>query len=212
VFLHGFASSARSTKGTYLADRLSRYGIDLLRPDLNHPDFRTMTMTGMLDLVSTEIDRLGRGVTLIGSSLGGTLAVLAAERLGLRVERLVLMAPAVMFGREGHHLLPADKIDAWRRTGATSFFHHGLGAERVLDYAFYDDSLRYDPFGAAFTQPTIAFQGVRDTAVEPAAVEAFAASRPNVTLTMLDDDHQLTASLPRMWSDIEAFLGLGPKP
>jgi hypothetical protein len=27
-------------------------------------------------------------------------------------------------------------------------------------------------------------------------------------LSLLDDDHQLTASLPRIWSDIEPFLGL----
>ena len=39
-------------------------------------------------------------------------------------------------------------------------------------------------------------------------VAAFARERRNVTLTMLDDDHQLIASLPRMWKDVEAFLGL----
>jgi hypothetical protein len=39
-------------------------------------------------------------------------------------------------------------------------------------------------------------------------VEQFARTRPNVTLSLLDDDHQLIASLPRMWNDVEAFLGL----
>ena len=27
-------------------------------------------------------------------------------------------------------------------------------------------------------------------------------------LALLDDDHQLIASLPRMWTDIRAFLGV----
>jgi hypothetical protein len=27
-------------------------------------------------------------------------------------------------------------------------------------------------------------------------------------LTLLDDDHQLIASLPRIWSDMTVFLGL----
>jgi hypothetical protein len=27
-------------------------------------------------------------------------------------------------------------------------------------------------------------------------------------LSLLDDDHQLIASLPRMWVDVERFLGL----
>jgi hypothetical protein len=39
-------------------------------------------------------------------------------------------------------------------------------------------------------------------------VEQFARDRSNVTLSLLDDDHQLAASLPRMWLDIEPFLGL----
>ncbi len=36
----------------------------------------------------------------------------------------------------------------------------------------------------------------------------FANARPNVTLSLLDDDHQLIASLPRMWNDVAPFLGL----
>ena len=39
-------------------------------------------------------------------------------------------------------------------------------------------------------------------------MEAFAKARPNVTLSLVDDDHQLIASLPRMWTDIRAFLGV----
>ena len=63
---------------------------------------------------------------------------------------------------------------------------------------------------ARFAQPTLIFQGRRDRAVEPRSVELFARTRPNVTLTMLDDDHQLVASLPRIWSGIESLLNLAP--
>ena len=31
---------------------------------------------------------------------------------------------------------------------------------------------------------------------------------PNVTLSLVEDDHQLIASLPRIWDDVEPFLGL----
>jgi hypothetical protein len=37
-------------------------------------------------------------------------------------------------------------------------------------------------------------------------VEEFARDRPNVTLSLLQDDHQLIASLPRMWESIAPFL------
>src|SRR6266508_3817793 len=84
-----------------------------------------------------------------------TLAILAAARLRARVSRLVLLAPAVMFAKPGHHLLPPERIDEWRRRGALPFFHYADNAERLLNYAFYDDSLRHDPFDVAFTQPTL---------------------------------------------------------
>jgi pimeloyl-ACP methyl ester carboxylesterase len=208
-YLHGFASSARSTKGQYLAERLREQGVTLHAPDFNQPAFATLTMTRMLDQLATHLsDAEPEPATLIGSSLGGTLAILAAARFAERIDRLVLLAPAVMFAKDGHHLLPPERVAEWRRRGALPFFHHGLGSDALLNFAFYEDSLRYDAFHATFTQPTLVFQGMRDTAVDPRTVELFARDRPNITLSLLDDDHQLTASVPRIWSSMQPFLGL----
>ena len=71
------------------------------------------------------------------------------------------------------------------------FFHYADDVERMLNFAFYEDSFRYNPFDAMFAQPAIVFQGRHDASVDPRTVEAFADARPNVTLTLLDDDHQL---------------------
>jgi pimeloyl-ACP methyl ester carboxylesterase len=206
-YLHGFASSARSTKAAYFADRLALLGVPFHCPDFNEPDFRSMTMTRMLRQLEDELDAAAPAV-LIGSSLGGTLAILAAARFADRVDRLVLLAPAVMFAKPGHHLLPAERIDQWRRTGALQFFHYAYDEERPLDYAFYEDSLRHDAFDAAFAQPALVFQGMRDASVDYRTVERFAGARPNVTLSLLDDDHQLIASLPRIWDGVAHFLDL----
>ena len=146
-------------------------------------------------------------VTLIGSSLGGTLAVLAAERLA-RVSRLVLLAPAVMFAKPGHHLLPPDRIDEWRRNGAMPFFHYAYGEERQLDVEFYEDSLRYQPMDAVIRQPTLIFQGRHDASVPCDLVQAFAAARPHIELMLLEDDHSLVTSLPVIWARVQPFLGL----
>jgi pimeloyl-ACP methyl ester carboxylesterase len=209
IYLHGFASSPKSTKVAYFRHRLRERGIDFVCPDFNQPDFETMTMTRMLGQLRAELARVDAGpVTLIGSSLGGTLAVLAASREGARVDRLVLLAPAVMFAKPEHHLLPPDRMEEWRRRGALPFLHYASNAERLLNVSFYDDSLQYDACGAVFSQPTLIFQGLRDASVDPRTVEAFARTRPNVTLSLLDDDHQLIASLPRIWHDVEPFLGL----
>ena len=208
VFLHGFASSAQSTKGCYFAERLRERGVPLRCPDLNEPDFATLTMTRMLEQLDRALDAAPARTTLIGSSLGGTLAILAAARFAAQVDRLVLLAPAVMFADPEHHLVPPERVAEWRQKGALPFFHHGDGIERPLGFTFYEDSLQYDAFATRFTQPALVFQGQRDSSVDPRTVEQFAHDRPNVALTLLDDDHQLAASLPRMWADMEPFLGL----
>jgi uncharacterized protein len=209
-YLHGFASSARSTKAAYFEQRLASLHVPFRCPDFNEPDFRSLTMTRMLGQLEAELN-VGDGgapATLIGSSLGGTLAILAAARFGDRIDRVVLFAPAVMFAKPGHHLLPPERIEEWRRSGTLRFFHYAYGEERPLDFAFYEDSLQHDAFDASFAQPALVFHGMRDASVDYRTVEEFAHARPNVTLSLLDDDHQLAASLPRMWDGVAESLSL----
>ncbi len=224
-YLHGFASSAKSTKAAYLGERLRLHGLTLHCPDFNQPDFATLTLTRMLDQLDRAMAAVTRPATLIGSSLGGTLAILAAASFGARVDRLVLLAPAVMFARkvmsnsvasgfsrigppegELHEWLAPERVDQWRRLGWQPFFHHGDNVERMLNFAFYEDTFRYNSFDATFQQPTLIFQGMQDASVDPRTVEAFARKRPNVTLSLLEDDHSLTKSLPRIWDGVSAFL------
>src|SRR3954468_15820643 len=91
-YLHGFASSPQSTKVGYFSERLREHGVDVRCPDFNQPDFATLTLTRMLDQLGAELAALdGAPATLCGSSLGGTLAILAAERFPAQVERLILL-------------------------------------------------------------------------------------------------------------------------
>lgn len=213
-YLHGFASSAKSTKAAYLGERFRLHGLTLQCPDFNQPDFATLTLTRMLDQLDRAMAAAPAPAALIGSSLGGTLAILAAAALGPRVDRLVLLAPAVMFARKDpatepgavQHLVPPERVDDWRRLGRLPFFHYGDNLERMLNFDFYEDSFRYNPFDATFQQPTQIFQGIQDASVDPRTVEAFARGRPNVTLSLLEDDHSLTKSLPRIWDGVSAFL------
>ena len=209
-YLHGFASSAKSTKAAYLGERFRLHGLTLHCPDFNQPDFATLTLTRMLDQLDGAMGAVTGPVTLIGSSLGGTLAILAAATFGARIDRLVLLAPAVMFAKKvmggPHEWLAPERVDQWRRLGRLPFFHYGDNTERMLNFTFYEDSFRYNPFDAAFQQPTLIFQGMHDASVDPRTVEAFARERPNVTLSLLEDDHSLTKSLPRIWDGVSAFL------
>ena len=47
--------------------------------------------------------------------------------------------------------------------------------------------------------------------VDPDVVERWSKARPNVELHMLDDDHQLTASVGLIWEEMKRFLRLKPE-
>ena len=206
VYLHGFASSARSTKATFFAEKLAAKGIDMLVPDLNQPDFSTLTVTRMLKQAGDAIDAAGDPVALIGSSLGGFVAVQAALEHDARVQRLVLLAPALDFDGSRLSELGDRGLDEWKASNRLEVFHYAYGRMMPVQYELYADARRYDAFDAALTQPVQVFQGRRDVSVDPDTVERWAATRPNVELHLLDDDHQLLGSLTEIWKQMERFL------
>jgi len=212
-YLHGFASSPASGKAAGLAARLASHGLTLHCPDFNEPDFATLTVTRMIGQVEDAIRRLPSGpVALVGSSLGAFVAVLVTAREPRDravIERLVLLAPALDFGGAGLRELGADGVSRWRESDRLDVFHHALGRVVPLGYAFHEDASRYDALAAPLHVPVLIFQGTRDAVVDPAMVERYARERPNVDLRLVDDEHQLTASLPLILDAAEAFLGLG---
>lgn len=206
-YLHGFASSPRSSKAIFLAARLAPHAVALRTPDFNEPDFPTLTISRMIEQVGRMIEEVDDGpVVLIGSSLGSFVAIQAALRWPARVDRLVLLAPAIDLRPERMEELGDRGVAEWKATGETHVFHYGYGRMMPLGYGLYEDARQYNSVDAAPTLPIQVFQGRRDTAVDPRTVEQWASSRSNVELHMLDDDHQLHASLECIWNEMQRFL------
>ena len=206
IYLHGFASSSRSGKATFFAQRCGAVGIPFEAPDLNLPDFSTLTVTRMLEQTRALMDRATGPVTLMGSSLGGYVAVLAAARWPDNVKNVVLMAPALDFSGTGLSGPGGADIADWQRAGHLNVFHFGYGRMMPIHYELYEDARRYDAMKAVLTMAVLVFQGRRDTAVDPATVKTWSEARPNVELHLLDDDHQLGASLGVMWDRTYQYL------
>ena len=205
IYLHGFASSAHSTKGTFFAARFREQGLTLHTPDFNEPDFSTLTVTRMVEQVERVVDTLSGGpVVLIGSSLGGFVAVQVALRR--KVDRLVLLAPALDFSGNRLQSLGDRGLKDWETTGQLNVFHYGYGRMIPVHYGLYTDACGYDCVDARLSMPILIFQGRRDTAVSPEMVEQWASTRPNVELHLLDDDHQLGASLDYIWQTTYRWL------
>jgi hypothetical protein len=191
------------------AENLAPYGIALEAPDFNQPSFQTLTTTRMIEQALAAIDHRAGPVALIGSSLGAFVAAHVAARHAA-VEKAVLLAPALDFAETRMRDLGVAAIAKWRETGLLDVFHYGFGRVVPVGYALYEDAALYDALGLELTQPILVFQGLRDTVVNPAVPRRFAATRTNVTLRMLDDDHQLLGSMPVIWEESREFLGLPP--
>jgi pimeloyl-ACP methyl ester carboxylesterase len=206
IYLHGFASSSRSSKARYFQDRLAPHGITLEAPDFNEPAFETLTVTRMLEQVADVVGRSDGRVALVGSSLGAFVALNAAARAP--VDRLVLLAPALDFASNRMQELGDGGLDRWKATGRLDVFHYGFNRVMAVGYALYEDAGRYDAMTLQLPVPILMFQGTRDTVVDPAVAVRFAERRANVALRLLDDEHQLLGSLDRIWEETRDFLGL----
>ena len=213
VYLHGFASSPASSKAEFLKRRLAAHGVAFHCPDLNQPDFSTLTASRMMERTAALVSTLPPGpVALFGSSLGAFVALQVAEQAAAKapqpIAQLVLLAPALDFGRRPVGDLGAAGMTRWRETGWWELTHYASGKPARVHYELFRDAGRYDAFAARRPVPTLVLQGRRDDVVDPDMVARYAAARPCVTLVMLDDDHQLGGSLERIWSESARFLGL----
>lgn len=209
IYLHGFASSPSSSKAQRFARELALRGVGYSCPDLNEPAFETLTITRMLDQTRAIVETVDAPVALVGSSLGAFVAVHAADRDRTgKIDRLVLLAPALDFGGNRLRQLGEHGIEEWRRRGKLSVFHYALNEPRDVGFALYEDAARYDAITLDLRQPSLVFQGRHDASVDPAMVEQWCRKRSNTTLRMMDDDHQLTASIETIWQVTSGYFGL----
>jgi uncharacterized protein len=205
LYLHGFASGPGSAKGRALAERFGAAGVPVERADLTPGDdgFERSTPLTML----AEAERLvaaARPRAVMGSSLGGYLAALMSSRGTSSAERLVLLAPAFrLFERWRGRLSPRDER-AWRVSGL-EVHHFASGRERRLGWRFMEDAATLPPFPMVKV-PTLCIAGSRDETVPLADVEAFVERTQSARLVVVDDGHELVASVDRIYEEAREFL------
>ena len=201
LYLHGFASGPRSTKGVAFEQHFAARGVAIERLDLRVPSFEHLRLSAMIDVVRAH---LADDTTVIGSSLGGLTAARVAER-DARVKRLVLLAPAFqLVQRWREQLGPA--WDDWRRTGWREVTDYTTGKPARVDFGFVEDVEAIDVGWPDVRVPTRILHGRRDDVVPVERSRAFAAGRAHVQLIELDDGHELVSSLPVLLAETERFL------
>lgn len=182
VLCHGMESTKEGTKHQALAARLGALGYACLRFDFSYVGesggrFEDLTISGEVDDLAGAMDFLtGRGFArfgLVGSSLGGTVAIVYAGE-DPRVQALVTIAavsrPLGIVAR-----MPAAEVEAWRRTGKRVEASGG-----TLKRDFLDDLARVDVLAAArrLAAATLVTHGDRDDVVPVGDAHALYAALP----------------------------------
>ncbi|WP_201324347.1 YqiA/YcfP family alpha/beta fold hydrolase [Pseudanabaena sp. lw0831] len=206
LYLHGFASSPNSYKAQYMRQRFTDIGLTLHIPDLNLTDFSTTTLSDQLAYLDRTYLHNSEPLVVIGSSLGGFLAVqLAAKKT--QVQKLVLFAPAFGFSQRIAKALGEENVTKWQQDDIREFYHYGLKRNVNLQFQFFVDAKNYSEEKLTRSLPILIFHGIHDDVVPASLSEEFAKRRSQVTLKLLDDDHALGKDLESIWQNIKHYCG-----
>lgn len=203
LYLHGFASGPRSTKGVAFEKHFAEREVAIECLNLRVPTFERLRLSAMIETVTAAIGDASSAI-LIGSSLGGLTAARVAEREP-RVQALVLMAPAFQLVARWQDMLGVE-WDRWRETGWREVPDHASGGTARVDFGFVEDVAAIDVGYPDVRVPTLIFHGTKDDTVPVAHSRTFAQGRPHVRLVELDDGHELIASLPTMLREATPFV------
>ena len=205
VWLGGFRSDMTGTKAEALADRAAAEGRAFVRFDwtahgASTGDFvRDGTITRWREDALAVLDRLTAGrLVLVGSSMGGWLACLAALARPERIAGLVLIAPAADFtGKLLRPGLPPEAHAALAKDGVWMEPSDYDPAGYPITARLLDDGDRWSilPGPVPITAPARILQGALDEPVpwRHALALAEALTGADVVFTLVKDgDHRLS--------------------
>jgi len=204
VWLGGFKSDMAGTKAETLAAWARNRGQGFVRFDYSGHGrsggaFEDGTISRWLGDALAVIDRLTEGpLVLVGSSMGGWLALLAARARPERVKGLLLIAPAADFTEKlMWDTFNAEERRAIQETGRLVEPSQYSPEPNVITLALIEDGRRHllmdRPY--SFDGPIHILQGGADPDVPEAHVRALAKVLPQERLTfelIPDGDHRLS--------------------
>ena len=199
VFLGGYRSDMTGTKAAFLAEFCARNNYSYLRFDysgngLSEGDFNDGSIgtwtEEALEMISAQV--IG-DMVLIGSSMGGWIGLLVAQKLGSRVKGFIGIAAAPDFT---HHVWHIEMTEAQRQLCKHQGYINTPDGD-MLTYKLLQDGSQHlifdKPLNLPF--PVILLQGKRDPVVpyhtaQKLATHITSPIQPEVIL-IEDGDHRL---------------------
>ena len=204
LYAHGFASGPLSKKGVAVREHLARRGLSVELLDLRVPSPTGLRLSRMIEVVLGAIGDADR-VLAVGSSLGGLTVAHAAER-DPRIAAVLLLAPAFRVAERWRKRMGEDEWAKWERDRVFTYEDHATGGTLDVDFGFIEDAGAIDTGWPDVRVPTTIIHGTNDETVDPELSRTYAASRPNVRLLEVEDDHQLLRSLDVICAEIDRAI------
>jgi len=195
-FLHGLGSSPEGTKAQYFREHFLRSEVPYDAPDLNTPDFTRQTVTAQLGLLSQVMATLPKPVLLMGSSLGGWLAIRYSMLHPDELAGVVLVAPVTRFNPEGLARLTGSSMEQWRLEGAIPFMMDGWPQPQLLGFDLVLDAPAHEVHEAVLEVPVLALHGTADPLIPWEDTDRFVGQQRHGTCSLLlNCDHTLNNRL-----------------
>ena len=206
VYLHGFASGPSSKKATAFKNKFKEIGVSLNTPDLEGGNFENMTLTSQVNIVLDLLDQFRcKKVCLIGSSMGGYLATLVAQRR-VEIKATYLMAPGFSFLERWMRSLKLDYDDETCWDPKIQVFHYRYDETKYIRTDIFKDAKNWNTLDLNREIPFRIVHGTHDEVVPIDESKKFVSRRPWCSLKELDSDHGLLSHLQWVVDDCMVFF------
>ena len=206
IYLHGFASGPSSKKASVFKNKFQEVGLSLNIPDLEGGNFRNMTLTSQINIVFNLLDHLqSKKVCLIGSSMGGYLATLVAQRR-VEIKATYLMAPGFSFLERWMRSLKLDYDDETCWDPKIQVFHYRYDETKYIRTDIFKDAKNWNTLDLNREIPFRIVHGTHDEVVPIDESKKFVSRRPWCSLKELDSDHGLLSHLQWVVDDCMVFF------
>ncbi|AAU03813.1 alpha/beta hydrolase [Rickettsia typhi] len=149
IFLHGLMSSMQSTKAIYLIDYCKKNNYNFIVFDnFGHGNaygqFEDQTISDWLEGVALILDKLiETEAILIGSSMGGWLALLAALRFPDKIKCLICVAPALDFTENIWQNISLNDQNKMKKEGIIEVSSENCQHKYPISYKLIEDAKKH---------------------------------------------------------------------